>query len=399
MTDHDDTLLEDLFIAYYAARKNKRNKKSQLLFEMELESNMIELYHELRDRTYCPGASVCFIIDRPVKREVFASQFRDRVVQHLLFNYLEPIFERRFIHDSYSCRKGKGTSFGIDRLDRHIRSCTDNYKYRAWVLKLDIRGYFMGIDKRRLYGIVCRALEKHRVGYPGMEKGWAVDNGFVDYLLRQIIFNDPTQNVRMRSKPHEWDGLPDSKSLIKSPAGVGLPIGDLTSQLFSNVYLGVFDDFMKRELRVRYYGRYVDDFFLVHRSKCHLLEMLPQISEFLKSRLGLTLHPDKIYLQEYTKGVSFLGAVIKPHRRYAGRRAVKNFREAAGRIERTVRRGEMSAAARQCALSTLNSYLGYLGGFRSREIIRSRLKASPLSDVFTFIGSKNKLVVNNEAIT
>ncbi len=140
-------LLTDLFKAYYDARRNKRNTPSQLRFESRLEENLIELYGELCDHRYAPRPCSCFVIEDPVKREVFASDFRDRVVHHLYYNYVAPIFERTFIYDSYSCREGKGTLFGINRLEHHLRAVTNNYTQEAYILKLDIQGYFMSIRR------------------------------------------------------------------------------------------------------------------------------------------------------------------------------------------------------------------------------------------------------------
>lgn len=119
-------LLADIFAAYYRARANKRNTASQMKFEAALSRNLVRLYESIRDRIYTPDRSICFIIHDPVQREVFAAAFRDRVVHHYLYEKLEPLFEPAFIHDSYSCRKGKGTLFGIERLEHHIRSCSDN---------------------------------------------------------------------------------------------------------------------------------------------------------------------------------------------------------------------------------------------------------------------------------
>mgnify|MGYP006874329520 CR=1 FL=1 len=156
-----EKLRNDVFHAYEDARKNKRNTLAQLEFEKNAEHNLVQLYHELLDSSYVPGKSICFLSHSPVLREVFASQFRDRVVHHLLFNYIAPIFEKYFIYDSYSCRKNKGTMFGIKRLDHHIRSCTNNYTRMAYVLKLDVQGYFMSIQKQRLYDIVLQGLKKY----------------------------------------------------------------------------------------------------------------------------------------------------------------------------------------------------------------------------------------------
>lgn len=155
----DEELLADVFNAYFSARRNKRNTLAQLKFEINLEANLIKLYEELRNRTYKPLPCTCFITDDPVKREIFSSEFRDRIVHHLLYNYISPIFERRMIYDSYSCRKNKGTLFGIKRLDHHIRSCSNNYMKDAYILKLDLKGYFMSINKQKLYDILVSDLQ------------------------------------------------------------------------------------------------------------------------------------------------------------------------------------------------------------------------------------------------
>lgn len=180
------------FRAYYDARKHKRNTHSQLEFEFNLEENLVKLYEELRDRTYKVGRSVCFITGNSVKREVFAAHFRDRVVHHLLYNYTAPIFERTFIADSYSCRKGMGTLYGVQRFEHHLRACSDNWKRSCYVLKLDIRGYFMHIVRQKLYRpgdgnlmALCRTEKQHGAvlgGCAGLQSAGVSDAG--DYLQR-----------------------------------------------------------------------------------------------------------------------------------------------------------------------------------------------------------------------
>ena len=140
-------LLYDLFQAYYDARRNKRNTVNALAFEIDYERKLFTLYQEIISGQYEPGQSVCFISFKPVQREIFAASFRDRVVHHLIYSYISPIFERYFISDAYSCRTGKGTSYGIKRLDHFIRSCSRNYHQDCYILKLDISGYFMFMDR------------------------------------------------------------------------------------------------------------------------------------------------------------------------------------------------------------------------------------------------------------
>lgn len=375
-------LLTDIFRAYYDARKHKRNTKSQLAFEMDLEHNLIVLYEQIRDRTYRPSPGICFITERPVKREIFASPFRDRVVHHLLFNYLAPLFERWMIYDSYSCRKGKGTSLGIERFEHHVRSCTHNYTRSAYILKLDLRGYFMSIDKRLLYAIIWRAIDRNSSRWP--KDVVRFDRDLVDFLIRSILLRNPVENCRIVGSLSEWNGLPPSKSLLKSPPGVGLPIGDLTSQLFSNIYLDMLDEYVKRTLKCRHYGRYVDDFYIVHPSRSYLRELIPRLNDYLSSELHLTLHPDKIVLQHYTKGASFLGAIVRPYRRYPSLRTVGLFRKAMRRLEQECIGTPPTSERLAEMLSVINSYCGHLAHFRAYRILDAQFASSPLRKYFHF---------------
>ena len=316
----EEELLTELFLSYYSARSNKRNTCSQIRFERDLSRNLIELWEDIASFRYQVGRSMCFIINRPVKREVFAASFRDRIVHHLLYRYLMPIFEPTFIYDSYSCRVGKGTLFGINRLEHHIRSVSRNYSQPCYVLKLDVLGYFMSMDRTILYKMVMDTLQR---------KGRTEDVLFpyVANLLPKVIFNDPTRNCYVKGSRSDWEGLPPSKSLFHAAPGCGLPIGNLTSQLLSNIYLNGLDQFVKRDLHCCHYGRYVDDFYLVDSSPEFLLSCINPIRDFLASTLHLTLHPRKLYLQEQSKGVPFLGCVLRSGRRSLSRRASCLMRE------------------------------------------------------------------------
>ena len=354
-SDSDSWLLEELTASYYCARKNKRNTRNQLLFEMNLSQNLIALYHDILQRRYRVGRSMAFIISKPVKREVFAATFRDRIVHHLLYRYLVPVFEPLFIHDSYACRKEKGTLFGIQRLEHHIRSVSGNYTRPCYVLKMDLSGYFMSIDRQRLFDIIVRTL---RV------KGCCEDERYevMEYLLRKVTFNEPTLNCRKKSADSLWTGLPRSKSLFHSPKGCGLPIGNLTSQLFSNIYLNEFDQYVKRTLRCRHYGRYVDDFYVVDSSREHLLSLVSPMRDFLWQRLSLTLHPRKMYLQEQRKGAHFLGSFVRSRRRSPSHRTRRAIRE---NLTCT-----LTYEANPYQVEAVrNSYKGYMTHFNCNQII------------------------------
>lgn len=342
--------LLDLYRAYKDARRHKRSRDYQLRFERNAESELVQLRDAILSGKYRPGASTCFIIHDPKMREVFAAQFRDRVVHHLLYNYIEPLLIPGFIRDSYSCIPGSGTHYGILRLEDSIRTVSCNYSRPCFVLKLDIQGYFMHINRRRLLEICLNALEPflNRLDYP-----------LVKYLLEVIVLDDPTLNCRRRGSPLDWDGLPESKSLFHSPQGCGLPIGNLTSQLFSNVYMDVFDKYMVSLVGEGRYGRYVDDAFIVGENKEALRRIIPLAESFLQKELGLSLSRNKIAVFSAYRGVEFLGAYLKPFRRYVSNKCLK-------RMEGKMALWEDHPP--EHPMQSINSYLGITSHYRAYNI-------------------------------
>jgi retron-type reverse transcriptase len=305
-------LLSPFFIemhkAYLEARKHKRGTINQLKFERSLETELLSLCQEIETGTYELKPGICFINELPIKREIIAADFRDRVVHHFIYNRIYSIFDRKFIHDSYSCRVGKGTLFGIKRVQKFLKSHTNE----CWVLRLDIQGFFMAINREILFNLILAHLPNDEL---------------LKSLIRKVVFNEPLKNAAFRSPPSAWNNLPKDKSLMGSAPNCGLPIGNLTSQLFANVYLNPLDHFIKRELKIKYYGRYVDDMVLIHGDKRVLLNAISQIREFLSRELKLTLHPKKIKLQSASKGFAFLGAYISPFHLHIGKRIASNFRD------------------------------------------------------------------------
>ena len=215
----------DLFDAYYSCRSNKRNTINALAFETDFESNLITLWNEINSGTYQPGKSIAFIVNKPVKREIFAADFKDRVVHHLIINKLNSLFEKECIYDSYACRTGKGTHFGIQRVNSFIKKCSKNYTIDCYILKLDVQGFFMHIHKGFLF---------ERVQLFINQKYHARDKTILLELCRKVIFNDPTKNCIIKGNKKDWENLPENKSLFHSPPNCGLPIGNLTSQIFAN---------------------------------------------------------------------------------------------------------------------------------------------------------------------
>lgn len=363
-------LLEALYLAWMVARRHKRNTINALKFECRLEQNIYQLYEEILYGTYKISPSICFIVDKPVKREIFAANFRYRVVHHYVINQLMPVFENQFIDDCYSCRMGKGTLFGIQRLQKFIRSCTDNYHKEAFVLKLDIQGFFMNIQKPLLFNKVDDLIFRKY-------NGW--DKPLLRFLVREIILNDPTEGCVLKGKRSDWNGLPANKSLFSTPKDCGLPIGNLTSQIFANYYLADFDRYMKETLKLKFYGRYVDDFFIVHEDKDYLKSLLPVIRDYLADTVGVMLHPSKVYLQSCHRGVLFVGAYIAPYRTYPSKRVCRNFRSLMNELSQQFSL-DSAALSMQILNKTgarINSYLGLCRHFRSERMCSSALAAMP----------------------
>lgn len=351
----------DLFQAYFDARKTKRNTINTIAFEKHFEANLFALANEIIERNYSPKSSICFVVDKPVKREIFAADFRDRVIHHFVFNYISSIFEKTFINDSYSCRKGKGTHYGIKRIDHFIRSCSHNYTKDCYILKLDIKGYFMAMNKILLFQKVKNELINNK------DKA-TFDLELVLYLIEKTIFNDPKENCIIKGNKDAWNGLPYTNSLFYAQPNCGLPIGNLTSQLFGNIYMNEFDHWVKREFGIKYYGRYVDDFVLIHHSKEYLISCLRRIKTYLKDNPSLELHPNKIYLQHYSKGVKYLGAVIKPHRIYIANRTKGNFYTSIERHNQIVRNHTPTKEEQQAFQRSMNSYLGIMKHYKTYKL-------------------------------
>lgn len=391
-------LLDDLFRAYFDTRRHKRNTHSQLAFEFDYEHNLIELCRQIDSRNYRPAPAICFIAEEPVKREIFASSFSHRVVCRLLYNYIAPLFDARMIYDSYSCRVGKGVFVGIERLEHHLRSCTRNHTCRAYVLKLDLRGYFMNIDKRILHGVLLQGLDRHWNKPSGDGRLWSerLDRELIDYLIEVILYRNPVTDCIMLGRASDWKGLPASKSLFHAPENVGLAIGDITSQLFSNILMDRFDQFVKRELECRYYGRYVDDFYIVHSSRRYLERVLVRVKSFLETELHLALHPDKIILRSCRYGIPFLGAYVKPYRRYPTKDSVSRFRRRVRMLEAECRCCAPSYGRLLQIRAVLNSYCGHFRHFRAYRILHAQFADSPLRRYFDFTTDFRKAVLKKE---
>jgi RNA-directed DNA polymerase len=321
---------EKLVFAYTDCRRTKRNSASALAFEQSLERNLWALHEQIAAGTWRPGRSICFVVTHPKPREVWAADFRDRVVHHLLYNHIAPRFHAAFIANSCACIPGRGTLYAARRLEHDVRSITQNWSHPAWYLKCDLANFFVAIDKH-----VLRAQLAARVTEP-----WWMQ------LAETILFHDPRTDVDLRCPRHLLRRVPAHKSLFNAPEDTGLPIGNLSSQFFANVHLDALDQHVKHQLKARRYVRYVDDFVLLHESPQWLNAALDHISNFLPERLGARINPRKTILQPVERGIDFVGHVIKPWRR--------NTRP--GTVRKAISRLEHMASDQLFAAG--NSYLG-----------------------------------------
>lgn len=281
---------DNLLLAYYKASKGKRGHPNVAAFEHRLEDNLLALQRELLDRTYTPGGYASFYIHEPKRRLISAAPFRDRVAHHALCNLIEPIFERSFIADSFANRVGKGTHRALD----HCQSFARRYRY---VLQCDIQQFFPAIDHTFLYEALARKI-------PDPDVLW---------LAAQIL----KSGIGVLSEAYQMVYfLGDDLFAAARPRG--LPIGNLTSQFWANVYLNPIDHFIKRELGCSAYLRYVDDFVLFADGKPALWTWKTAIVERL-AHLRLTLHPGA-HPRPVTEGIPFLGFTVFPGRRRLKRR-------------------------------------------------------------------------------
>jgi hypothetical protein len=358
-----DALMLDLYAAFICAKRHKAKKPYVLHFERNLKENIESLCDDLWTRRYKPEPSTCFVIQRPKKREVFAAQFRDRIVHHLYYNYTHELFERTFIQDTYSCIPGRGTHYGIERMTQHIRQESHNWTRPCYALKIDIRGYFMHINRRRLLDIATASLLKmadHQAN-GGMKWRDVIDMDFILWLTHEIVLLDPSDGCRRVGNPSEWEGVDASKLMANAPADCGMPIGNLTSQLFSNVYMNPFDQMVKRLLYFLHYGRYVDDSDTICSDRQRLTDAIPVMRDFLKDELYLDMHMGKTQIVDVRYGVEFLGAFIKPYRTYICNRSLSRIRQEAADV-RHMGRGQ--------AFRTVNSLLGVMSHYSNYNLRR-----------------------------
>lgn len=317
--------LENLFLAWDEFKKGKRSKNDVQRFSYSLEDNIFQLHRELKARTYRHSSYKSFYVQDPKLRHIHKACVRDRVLHHAVFRILYPIFDPTFAFDSYSCRINKGTHRAVNRLQKFIRKTSKNNTGNCFILKCDIRKFFASVDHNILTSLI-------------KEK---VKNEDVIWLIEGII-----------------------KSFSSMPNN-GLPLGNITSQLFANVYLNELDRFIKHKLNLRCYIRYCDDFVILSDNRKYLENIIPELSVFLNKGLKLSLHYDKIIIRKHHQGIDFLGYVVFPYHRILRTKTRKRMLR---KMER--RTGELKEAgiSEKSFNQTLQSYLGVLKHCNSYKI-------------------------------
>lgn len=340
--------LENLLLAWQEFIVGKKSKPDVQIFGRNLMDNIISLHEDLKSGAYCHGGYESFFINDPKRRHIHKASVRDRLVHHAIYRILYPFFDRTFIGNSYSCRLDKGTHKAFNRFRAMTYKVSQNHTQTYWVLKCDIKKFFASIDHTTLMEI----LENY------------ISDQNILWLLEQVIESFSTvSSLRGANRMSDEaislkNGIATLPSVARNDDKIGLPLGNLTSQLFANVYLNIFDQWVKHKLKAKHYLRYADDFILLSPDKSQLENSISLIQNFLSEKLKLTLHPDKIFLKTIASGVDFLGWV--------------HFLD--HRVLRTVtKRRMMRRIGEYPTNETLQSYLGLLKYGNSFGIIESLL--------------------------
>lgn len=328
----DMVSMESLLMAWDGFKKGKRNKIDVQIFEQRLEDNLFRLHRDLFHKQYQHGDYTAFYIRDPKIRRVHKAEVRDRIVHHMIFQTLNPIFEPTFIPDSYSARVKRGAHRGTKRLSVLARK-VEQTNGKCFVLKCDIKKFFHTLDHEILFNIISK-----RIKDPD-----------VLWLLRIII----------ESFSSEFCEYGEPK---------GVPIGNLTSQLFANIYMNEFDQWIKHNLGIKYYVRYTDDFLIVHHDKDYLIKLKVKIEDFLSRKLKLRLHPGKVTIRKYRQGIDFLGYVSLPKARVL-RTTVK--RRIFKKLKERIQQFKSGKVSEKTLMQSFNSYLGVLSHANSHKLEQS----------------------------
>lgn len=353
--------------AYDDCCKKKRNSDDCIQFSFNYDTGLVMAWESIRHGHYEPDFSKCFMRKKPVLREVFAAAYVDRVIHHWVGIRINPILEDRFQAQgnvSKNCRKGEGCLSAVRYMDSMIKGVSENYTQDAYIFKGDLKSFFMSMSKSLLWEMIDLFI---RENYKGD------DIECLLYLLSVIIFHQPQKKCHRKSPACLWDELPKDKSLFHSHPDRGVAIGNLPSQMFANFIGSVFDYYVTEIRGIKHYVRFVDDFAFVMRDKEDILSNVPILDEYLKEQLLLQLHPKKIYIQHYSKGVLFVGAFILPGRIYISNRVVGNLYAAISKFNKIAKEGFAEAHVAKF-VATMNAYFGLMRHFNTYNLRRKVAK-------------------------
>ena len=313
---------ENLFLAWNEFKKDKRNKIDVLQFEWNLEENIFQLRRDLKSGGYKHGGYESFYITDPKLRHIHKASVRDRILHHAVYAVINPIFEETFIPVSFSCRIGYGAHKGVDKLGRIARKISQNNTIQCHILKCDIRKFFDSVDHKILISIIKKRVK---------------DDSAVK-LLEEIIgsFSSPYSDLSRKK---------------------GIPLGNLTSQLFANIYMNEFDQFVNQSLKIKNYIRYTDDFVIVSADFLYLENLISEFSKFLEEKLKLKLHPKKVEIRTLRQGIDFLGYVQFPNHRLL---RSKTKRRIFKKLKKKFSEYEVGKIDKSVFKQSLQSYLGVL---------------------------------------
>lgn len=315
--------IKAVYEAYLDCKRGKMSSTYTIAYIEIAVDDLPRLAYEIYTAIYKPTVSICFLVKYPKLREVFAADFRDRIVHHWIIIRLEPLFERRFQqmgNISFNCRKGFGTLAAVKAAERGMREVSNNYTKKAWVFKGDLVSFFMSIRRDLLWYLLERLIRRH------------YDGGDKEVLLRTVktvVYHHPEDDCIINGNPVEWRNLPKNKSMFTIDRNLGGPIGNHTTQQFANFYLSILFDiwilFLMRGANFRII-RFVDDFLIICDDKDKILEVVPKLV-MIVSHYGIRIHKNKRYLQPVSHGVLFVGGYIKPRRTYVSSRTIGRFKE------------------------------------------------------------------------
>lgn len=374
--------IEEVHRAAVACGKRKRNRADAIRFRLRYGEEILDLTQRLQTGTYRPEPGTVFIVNRPKFREIHAAHFRDRVVHHLIHQQLESVFEKSFIADSYACRKGRGTLAAVQALQRKMRQITRNNQVRAYALQLDVKAFFPSIHKQTLLSL----LDSKRALIPNAEA--------VLKLARIVVEQDPSQSARKLGNRSRFNRVPGHKRLGSKGPNFGLPIGNLTSQFFGNVYLNALDQFVKRSLGVRHYVRYCDDMVCLHTDPQQLLVYEQKIRSFLKERLKLDLQKS-FKLNPVSQGVDFLGYIIRPGYLLPRKRILNNAQNRITELEKNLKPFEFSnyqvwSVQSETIEKLRSSWTSYSGHLKHGDSHRALLRLWAQHPISRFFLSLNR---------